>query len=149
MTNDSLRPREIPDYKNVVSWLEDPTEFANVCGNVFDFPLQRDAFVAFFVTGPQNAQDRLCFKWCENESQNACGMISYSRIDWKNDYGHIGFVAIAPELRRRGIGKAMVEAMLQLGFEEHGFHRIDLVILDENKQARKFYEKRSDSPSKA
>lgn len=66
-------------------------------------------------------------------------MISYTRIGWKNDYGHIGYVAVAPELRSRGIGKAMVEAALHVGFTEHGFHRIDLFVLEKNVRALRFY----------
>ncbi len=135
-----LRPLEASDYDTVAAWLDDRTEFANVLGDSFDYPLERDAFIEFFVIGPRIARNRLCFKWCENDSHVARGMISYTRIEWKNDYGHIGYVAVAPELRSRGIGKAMVEATLKVGFTEYEFHRIDLFVLEENTRALRFYE---------
>lgn len=134
-----LRPLETSDYDTVARWLDAPTKFRDVYGTAFDYSLQRDAFIDFCVTGPQSAGDRLCYKWCEHDSHIASGTISCTRIDWKNDYGHIGFVAVDSELRSRGIGKAMVEAILTVGFREHGFHRIDLFVLEDNTRAH-FYE---------
>lgn len=66
-------------------------------------------------------------------------MCSFTRIDWKNDYGHIGLVTVNPEKQSRGIGSAMLRQLMGVGFNEYHFRRIDLVVIQSNRSAYNFY----------
>ncbi len=134
-----LVPIEASDYDTIAGWLSDQRDFVNVCGTAFSYPLDRDAFVEFFVEQAGMEASRLCYKWVERDSRSVRGMVSFSRIDWRNDYGHLGFVAVDPTTRSQGIGSAMIESVISLGFTKHGFHRIDLVVLQSNPRALAFY----------
>ncbi|MDN5201977.1 GNAT family protein [Fulvivirgaceae bacterium BMA10] len=141
MNKYSLKPIAPVDFENIVSWLSSPEDMVKICGNTFQYPLTESVFTEYFVEQAGTERNRLCFKWTEEGSEHAEGMISYTRIDWKNDFGHIGLVAIDPALRSKGIGNAMFQSCLTLGFGELGFNRIDLVVLESNKNAIRFYEK--------
>ncbi|WP_176159637.1 GNAT family N-acetyltransferase [Prosthecobacter debontii] len=62
-----------------------------------------------------------------------------SRDQDSEDAGEITSIYLAPEQKRRGLGRALVEASLALASAQ-GFERITLWVLVENLPARQFYE---------
>ena len=76
------------------------------------------------------------------DGEKTLGMASFTRIDRKNDYGHIGLVAIDPSLRSTGLGYSMLCELLQMGYDELSFNRIDLVVNESNTKAYDFYTKK-------
>ena len=139
MENFVLKEIEPADYETIAQWLADSANMVKICGTTFDHPLSSDAFIEYFVSKPARDNDRHCFKWVNTFSGVIYGMISFTTIDWKNDYGHIGLVAVAPTLRRSGVGTQMIESMLERGFNSYHFNRIDLVVLESNVDAYRFY----------
>lgn len=133
-----LVPLKKDDFQLVSGWLADPEDHFKVCGNAFGYPLQREVFEAFFVESAGNASQRLCFKYCVNDT--AIGMVHFTRIDRANDFGHIGVAMVDPQARSAGYGRAMFAALLKLGFEELNFHRIDLNVFESNERALQFYQ---------
>lgn len=132
-----LVPLQKDDYALVSGWLADPEDHFKVCGNAFSYPLKREVFELFFVESAGDPDVRLCFKFCVDGK--AVGMVHFTRIDRKNDFGHIGVAMVNPQLRSAGHGKAMFSAILKLGFEELNFHRIDLNVFESNDRALRFY----------
>lgn len=57
----------------------------------------------------------------ENKMIGTCG---FSRIDFSNDIGEIGYV-INPDFHNRGYATEAVNAILRFGFEKLNFHRIE------------------------
>ena len=139
MENFVLKEIEQADYEIVAQWLATPADMVKICGNTFDHPLNNNTFVEYFVHEAKQDKARRCFKWINQSSGMIHGMISFTTIDWKNDYGHIGLVAVAPNLRRSGVGTQMVESMLERGFNSYHFNRIDLVVMESNVDAYRFY----------
>ncbi|MCH8537992.1 MAG: GNAT family N-acetyltransferase [Alkalimonas sp.] len=136
----ALRPLQQQDFPVISAWLHDRENMQKVCGNVFDYPLTEAVFTDYFVLGPQETAERQCFAY-EGNGQ-LLGMCSFTRIDWPNSFGHIGLVAVDPALRGQGIGQQMFAALLHKGFVEHGFHRIDLYVMQGNEGAKRFYQQR-------
>lgn len=132
-----LRPIQLDDFPLISAWLEDPVEMQKVCGNAFEYPLTKSVFKDYFVEGPLRLAERECFAY--EQAGQVLGMCSFTRIDWPNDFGHIGLVAIDPAMRGRGIGQQMFAALLHKGFVEHGFHRVDLYVMQGNDGAKRFY----------
>jgi len=116
-----LEPLTECDFEAVASWLADPIDHEKVCGNVFAYPLSKEQFLNFFVDGATLSKGRLCFKY--GADGKPLGMASFTRIDRKNDYGQIAFVATAPSLRSTGLGSVMLYELLALGFGELLFNR--------------------------
>ena len=52
--------------------------------------------------------------------------------------GYLQHLAVAPEARRRGIGRALVARALH-ALEERGIHKCHLMVLSENDAARAFW----------
>ena len=135
-----LEPLNKDDFEVVSRWVSDPVDHVKICGNMFTYPLSADRYIRYFVEDAGDPERRLCFKFIHEG--NVVGMASFSRIDRTNDYGHIGFVAIDPSLRGTGIGATMLQELLQKGFRELSFNRIDLVVIESNEKAFSFYTKK-------
>lgn len=121
----------------ISNWLAEPAEMQKICGNAFQYPLTEDVFNNYFVEGPKLNDGRQCFAY--EQDGRVVGMCSFTRIDWPNAFGHIGLVAVDPALRGQGVGQQMFAALLHKGFVEHGFHRIDLYVMQGNDGAKRFY----------
>lgn len=135
-----LEPLTEHDFETVASWMSDPSDHEKICGSAFTYPLSREQYQSFFIHGAGDKDRRLCFKYTNNG--DPVGMASFTRIDRKNDYGHIGIVAIAPSRRSTGLGASMIRELLRMGFEELAFNRIDLVVIESNRGAYDFYTKK-------
>lgn len=59
----------------------------------------------------------------------------------EHDLGQLRRVAVAPKMRGRGIGQALVRRLVELGFDELGLHRLELVVFSFNQPARCCYER--------
>ena len=58
----------------------------------------------------------------------------------EHDLGQVRRVAVAPEMRGRGIGLALVRWLVGLAFDELELHRLELVVFSFNHSARRCYE---------
>lgn len=132
-----LEPLTKDDYATVLSWIATPSDHAKVCGSLFAYPLSEAQYSSYFVDNARDPDKRCCFKYIHHGA--TAGMASFTRIERADDYGHIGLVTIAPALRGTGIGTSLLQQLLKKGFCEFLFNRIDLVVLESNQQAYKFY----------
>lgn len=62
-------------------------------------------------------------------------------LDWGNELGHIQQMLVQPWLRRQGVGAALMQHTLRVCFEEHGLHRMQLFVDEDNGPAVAFYRK--------
>lgn len=125
------------DYDFVSKIMGNPIDHEKICGNAFSFPLQESQYLNYFVNNAGDENERLCFKY--SHGGKYLGIVSFTRIDKNNDYGHIGIVAVDSSARGKGYGESMITEMLHKGFEELGFNRIDLVVIESNKSGYRFY----------
>ena len=66
-------------------------------------------------------------------------LLGYAWYEFVLDEGSVGDVAVAPEARRRGIGRALTEAMLA-DAGERGLATLTLEVRQSNAPARALYE---------
>jgi RimJ/RimL family protein N-acetyltransferase len=125
------------DFGFIGTLVSDEKDFEKIFGSAFSYPLTKDQFEKYFIENAGRNRNRMCFVY--RDLRSSFGMINFTRIDWKNDFGHLGMIAIDPLRRSNGIGKAMVQAALAVGFNELKFNRIDLYCIEENVRGYKFY----------
>lgn len=78
-------------------------------------------------------QDDRCVAFCQ--------MIpSHDSDDDGKQVGHVTSLHVLPQLRGRGYGRALMEHVLA-EFLRRGFSAVTLWVLEENRDARRFYEK--------
>lgn len=138
-----LEPIQQADFKRLLEWVGKYDQMVQWSGPwTFDFPLDEDQLAQFFLADAnQEGLRRLQFKAVNVESGAMVGQIGFSRIWDKTDAAHLGPVIVAPTARRAGIGFQMVRQLLKIGFGQHHFHRIELVVFSFNEAAISCYEK--------
>jgi ribosomal protein S18 acetylase RimI-like enzyme len=67
------------------------------------------------------------------------GIDAFAIMQFSDDVAHLNLLAVAPEHRRQGLGRQLMD-WLTLTATEAGVFRIDLELRTRNEPARKFYE---------
>ena len=68
------------------------------------------------------------------------GIDAFAIMQFGEETAHLNLLAVAPEHRRQGVGRQLVEWLVASAVEA-GVFRIDLELRAQNEQARAFYEK--------
>ncbi|MBU1319900.1 MAG: GNAT family N-acetyltransferase [candidate division Zixibacteria bacterium] len=74
------------------------------------------------------------------ETHNIVGLL-HSVLDWQNDCAHIQQIVVDPVRRGKGYGSAILADFLQLCFDGHKLHRVQIFTEENNKAAMACYEK--------
>ena len=131
------------DFSQLITWITDPKLLMNWSGSLFSFPLTEDK-LAWYLTDVNDpaTSDALVYKAIEAKTGDVVGHISLGGISRKNNAARISRVLVGnTTARRRGICQGMMKAVLRIGFEDLGLHRIDLGVYDFNHAAIRCYEK--------
>lgn len=136
-----LLPFSHDDIENIISWVPTEAFLSQWAGSVFCWPLDRFQLENHILKAEQQRSNHLLFNVMDESEQESVGYIELARIDHANRNATIERVLIGPkQMRNRGIGKQLVEAILTIGFQNLNLHRIDLHVFDFNKPAIKCYE---------
>ena len=138
-----LRRIQQSDFSALMSWIHTKEEMVQWSGPWnFEFPLDERQLSKFFLTETLDDKiNRAQFMAIDEDAGEVVGQIGFSRIWLKTAAAHVGPVIVAPGLRGRGVGLALMRELLRLGFDELCLHRIELVVFDFNKPAITCYEK--------
>ncbi|SHL77611.1 GNAT family N-acetyltransferase [Hymenobacter psychrotolerans] len=131
------------DFTQLISWITDPKLLMNWSGSLFSFPLTEDKLAWYLAdTNDPATSDALIYKAIETKTGEVVGHISLGGISRKNSAARISRVLVGNSTaRRRGICQGIMKAVLRIGFEELGLHRIDLGVYDFNTAAIRCYGK--------
>ncbi|MDP1817996.1 MAG: GNAT family protein, partial [Leadbetterella sp.] len=136
-----LLPFSHNDIENLISWVPSSEFLSQWAGSVFCWPLDRLQLEKHILKAKQQHPNHLLFNIMDESAQETIGYIELARIDHTNKNATIERVLIgSTQMRNRGIGKQVVEAILTIGFQNLNLHRIDLHVFDFNKQAITCYE---------
>lgn len=69
------------------------------------------------------------------------GNIGLHGLDWKNRRATLGIVIGERDFWDKGFGTEAIEVLLRYAFLELGLHRVELEVFEENRRARRCYEK--------
>ncbi len=135
-----LEPFVQSDFQQLINWIDNEELLIQWCGSLFSFPLTMRS-LEWYVrdTNIINKSDAFVYKAVDTETGNVVGHISLGGLSWKNRSSRISRVLVSPDALKKGICQQMTKAVLKVGFEELGLHRISLGVYENNKAALNCY----------
>jgi RimJ/RimL family protein N-acetyltransferase len=131
----SFRPFEMADAPALTRWAASADELLQWAGPHFSFPLDETQLRAY----AEGASDTRRLISGVHEGGEVVAHAELNLLP-RHRLGQIRRVGVAPQARGQGIGRALMTRVVQLGFDELGLHRIELVVFSFNKPARRCYE---------
>lgn len=127
------------DSSSIERWFND-IEFLRNYDVVPAFP-KTQGDVEEMLLEYKNSNENYIFSIRENETDQIIGLCGFENILWNNQNAVL-YIGIGEENSRgKGYGKEAIKLLIQFGFEELNFHRIQLNVLEYNKKAINLYEK--------
>ena len=132
---------ERSDFQQLIDWISDEALLINWSGSLFSFPLTTDSLEWYINdTNVPQESDAFVYKAVDTETGHVVGHISLGGLSWKNRSARISRVLVGNTTEhRKGICQEMTKAVLKIGFEELGLHRISLGVYEDNKAALNCY----------
>lgn len=133
----AFRPFRIDDADALISWASSPDELLQWSGLHFSFPLDRQQLAEYAATASEHRHI------ISGETLDASEVVAHAELDIlpEHELGQIRRVAVAPQMRGRGIGLALITWLSELAFDLLGLHRLELVVFSFNQPARRCYER--------
>lgn len=130
---------EIPQ---LVSWIPDKEFLLQWGGPYYIFESLTEQLQNEVNMMPEENPKSLMFSAKSNDSDEIVGHIQLLGIDMVNMSARIGRVLVGEkENRNKGIGLKMINAVLNIAFNELNLHRVDLGVFDFNTSAIACYKK--------
>ena len=129
------------DFQQLIDWINNEELLINWSGSLFSFPLTNDSLEWYINdTNVPLESDAFVYKAMDTETGHVVGHISLGGLSWKNRSARISRVLVGNTTEhRKGICQEMTKAVLKIGFEELGLHRISLGVYEDNKAALNCY----------
>ena len=131
------------DFQQLIDWLDNEQLLKEWSGSLFSFPLTEQS-LNWYLEGANDPShpDVFIYKAIDTETGEAVGHISLGSFSETNKAARITRVLVGnTAMRGRGYCQGMIKAILRIGFEELGLHRISLGVYDFNEPAIRCYEK--------
>lgn len=123
------------DYDRLINWIDSEESMILFSGPIFTYPITHDQLDHYIA-----AENRLVFKVIDLATNEIIGHAELNNIDKRNLSARICRVLIGDvNKRNKGLGKAVIQALVSKGFKELKLHRLDLGVYDFNDQAIKCY----------
>lgn len=135
-----LEPFVQDDFQQLINWIDTEALLTQWCGALFAFPLTKKSLEWYVQdTNIPNESEAFVYKAVNVQTGETVGHISLGGISWKNRSGRITRVFVSPAALQQGVCQQMTKAILKIGFQELGLHRIDLGVYENNKAALNCY----------
>ncbi len=135
-----LEPFVESDFQQLIDWIDSEELLIKWSGSLFSFPLTLKTMQWYIQdTNLPGKSDAFVFKAVEIETGEVVGHISLGGLSWKNRSSRISRVLVSPHAQQKGICQQMTKAVLKIGFQELGLHRIGLGVYENNKAALNCY----------
>jgi RimJ/RimL family protein N-acetyltransferase len=137
-----LKPFERDDFPRLIGWIKTPEFLLQWAGPIFNFPLSESELDIYLRGSQEDPPIRKIYKVMNTADRRVIGHIELNDIDLRNKSATVCRVLVGePSLRKKGIGLQMLRKILEIGFNQLGLHRMDLVVFDFNQAAIKCYER--------
>lgn len=136
-----LKPFERSDFQQLIDWINTEELLIKWSGSLFSFPLTIESLEWYISdTNVINESDAFVYKAVDEETGETVGHISLGGLSWKNRASRISRVLVGNTATQgKGICQQMTKAVLKIGFQELGLHRISLGVYENNKAALNCY----------
>jgi len=130
------------DFQQLTEWINSEHLMTNWAGSLFRYPLTEDSLDWYIEGTNKICSDAFIYKAVNTITAKTVGHISLGGISDKNKSGRISRVLVGNTAERgKGVCTGMIKAILKIGFEELGLHRISLGVYDFNTSAIRCYQK--------
>ncbi|MDE0538198.1 MAG: GNAT family protein [Rhodospirillales bacterium] len=128
-----LQAFEARDFDRLIGWISAPDDLHQWAGLIFEFPLTSEQLQTHLETAEK--MHRRLYKAVDVESGEAVGHAELSHI-WHGLSGRVSRMIVGdPAQRGRGIGTQMTKRVVELGFDEFEFDRMDIGAIATNEVA--------------
>lgn len=131
----SFRPFRPADGDALVSWAPSADELLQWSGPHFSFPLDEKQLETYAATADK---DRHLISGVKSETNSVVAHAELNLLS-EHDVGQIRRVAVAPEMRGRGVGLTLMQWLVSFAFNELQLNRLELVVFSFNDPARRCY----------
>ncbi len=132
---------EKDDITQLINWIDTDELLTNWAGSLFSFPLTQNSMEWYLAkTNDIDSSDAFIYKVIDDETGEVVGHISLGGISRKNKSARISRVLISNNHKGKGYCRQIINAVLQIGFQDLKLHRISLGVYDFNKAALKCYQ---------
>lgn len=124
------------DADALTSWASSADELLQWSGPYFSFPLDKEQLRAY----AESAGDHR--RLISGVTEGTDVIVAHAEMNVLPEHrvGQIRRVAVAPEMRGRGVGGALMQWLVNFGFAELRLHRLELVVFSFNDCALRCYE---------
>ncbi len=137
-----LEPFTRADFARLIQWVPSAEFMVLWSGVYFTFPLTELQLEDNLAGALGDRPIRKIYKVVLNENDRVVGHIELNNIDYRNNAVMLSKVLVGePDLRGKGIGEAMVAAVLKIAFDELHLHRVELRVFDFNLSAVHCYQR--------
>lgn len=136
-----LVPFTDQDFDELIGWSGDEYFLMQWAGPMFHYPLTREQlFVYNQESNTVQVSDKLNYRVVLSSTNQGIGHVSIGSIDLENRSARVTKVIVGEcEYRGKGVGKALMEAVLAICFETLHLHRVTLGVFDFNTPALSAY----------
>jgi len=128
-----LRKLEQNDFDTFKSWIKSKDELFQFAGSIFNFPVTDEQLLKYI-----SDERRIAYKVILLETKE---IIGNAELNFENSLPRLSRILIASmQNRNKGLGKQIVNKMLEKLFFEYEFQEADLNVFDWNKAGIKCYE---------
>ncbi|MGB4406119.1 MAG: GNAT family protein [Sphaerochaeta sp.] len=132
-----LVPFTEQDFDELIGWSGDPPFLMQWAGPMFHHPLTTEQLVEYNTI---QTSDKLNYRVVLAATNQGIGHVSIGTIDRGNKSARVSKVIVGEsEFRGKGVGKAIIRAVLAICFGELGLHRVTLGVFDFNAPALAAY----------
>lgn len=133
-----LEPFGDADIERLVAWISSPALLGQWTASTFTHPLTRPQLEQHLRETAARG-DRLIYRVVVEDE--VVGHLELGAIDRRHRSLRIGRVFVAPGARGRGVGTRMMQAALEIAFDQLSMHRVELGVFDFNREAVALYER--------
>jgi RimJ/RimL family protein N-acetyltransferase len=130
-----FRPFQLADADALISWASSADELLQWTGPNFSFPLNDEQLREYAATAGER---RHLISGVKGETNSVVAHAELNLLP-EHNLGEIRRVAVAPEMRGRGIGRTLVQWLVNFAFIELHLNRLELVVFSFNDSARRCY----------
>ena len=135
-----LEPIGEGDFPRLINWAESAEFLMQWAGPKFAFPLTLEQLQEHLAGARRRPPERLVFKAVDSDDGSVIGHVELDAIDPEGKRAFLARVLVAPEVRRRGHGRAIVHEALQVAFGKLGLERVELNVFEDNAAAVRLYD---------
>jgi RimJ/RimL family protein N-acetyltransferase len=135
--NAKLRPLEMNDLDNMMTWVNDPTVIGNFQN--FKMPISRDDEAKYLEKLLASEIDKTFA--VEAEDGKYIGNIGINQIHWPSRNARLSLIIGNKNYWGKGYAQSALQEVIRLSFDHYNLHKLWLIVWEENKKAQHIYKK--------